>query len=225
MAVAVEPAPAPSPRGRRPRRWLDRLVRTAVIVLGLAVLYLLVTFVQVYRASTHDGAREADAIIVLGAAQYGGRPSPVLQARLDQALRLYEAELAPLIVLTGGNQEGDEFTEANTGYRYLLDKGVPLDALKLEDQGTSTWDSLRAVARFMLPEGGDRVVLVTSDYHAYRVEAIAEDVGFDATVSPSDSLMSGTHQLGQLLRETGAVAVGRIIGYDRLFRIDHAVND
>jgi uncharacterized SAM-binding protein YcdF (DUF218 family) len=223
MAVAVEPAPV-APPGRR-RRWPDRLVRGAIVVLGVAVLYLLVTFMQVYRASTHDGAREADAIIVLGAAQYGGRPSPVLQERLDQALVLYEADLAPLIVLTGGNQEGDEFTEANTGYRYLLDKGVPLDALKLEDQGTSTWDSLRAVARFMIPEEGDRVVLVTSDYHAYRVEAIAEDVGFDAAVSPSDSLMSGTNQLRQLLRETGAVAVGRIIGYDRLFRIDHAIND
>ena len=69
------------------------------------------------------------------------------------------------------------------------------------------------------------VVLVTDDYHAYRVEAIAEDIGLDATVSPTDSRLTGTEQLRQLLRETAAVAVGRIIGYDRLFRIDHAVND
>ena len=223
MALAVEPGTTSVPRRRR--RWPDLLVRGAIVFLSLVVLYVVATFVQVYRASTQDGAREADAIIVLGAAQYGGRPSPVLQERLDHALALYEADLAPLIVLTGGNQEGDEFTEANTGYRYLLDHGVPADALKLEDQGTSTWDSLRAVARFTLTEATNRVVLVTDDYHAYRVEAVAEEIGFDATVSPSDSLRSGTDQLRQLLRESTAVAVGRIIGYDRLFRIDHAVND
>ena len=94
-----------------------------------------------------------------------------------------------------------------------------------EVDGTSTWESLRASARFLAGEGLTNVVLVTDDYHAYRVEAIAEEIGLDATVSPTDSRLAGTEQLRQLLRETAAVAVGRIIGYDRLFRIDHAVND
>ena len=69
------------------------------------------------------------------------------------------------------------------------------------------------------------MVLITDDYHAYRVEAIAEEVGFDASVSPTDSLLSNTNQLGRLVRETAAVSVGRVIGYDRLFRIDHDLND
>lgn len=210
---------------RRRRRWGTWVARGAVALLAVSVAYVVGTYVQVYRASQHDGARPADAIIVLGAAQYAGRPSPILQDRLDHALELYQDGLAPLIVLTGGKQPLDEFTEANTGYRYLLDRGVPADALQLEDQGTSTWDSLRAVARFVLPEETDQVVLVTDDYHAYRVEAIAEEIGFDATVSPTESRLNGTDHVRQMARETVAVAVGRIIGYDRLFRLDHAVND
>ena len=226
MDTAVGPAPVGSrvrPRRRAPwRRWVRRL---AIAALVLVVGYVVLTFVQVYRASTHDGAREADAIIVLGAAQWNGQPSPVLQQRLDHALELYEAGLAPLIVLTGGKQEEDTFTEATTGYNYLREHGVPDEALLKEVNGTSTWDSLRATRRFLEDRDAHSVVLVTDDYHAYRVEAIAEEIGFDASVSPSDSLLSGTKQLRQLLRETAAVSIGRIIGYDRLFRVDHDLND
>ena len=150
----------------------------------------------------------------------------MLQERLDHALELYEAGLAPLIVLTGGKQEGDRFTEATTGYNYLRDQGVPDEALLKEVDGTSTWESLRGDRPVPRSSAAPTdVVLVTDDYHAYRVEAIAEELGFDATVSPTDSLLSGTKQLRQLVRETAAVSVGRIIGYDRLFRIDHDLND
>ena len=220
MAVAVEPAPR---RRRRPRRWW--IWRAVVVLLALLVAYVIVTFIQVDWASNHDGRRPAEAIIVLGAAQYHGQPSPVLQERLDHALELYEAGLAPVIVLTGGKQEADTFTEATTGYNYLRARGVPDEALLREVDGKSTWDSLRATHRFLSERGIEVVVLVTDDYHAYRVEAIAEEIGFDASVSPSDSLLDGTGKLRQLVRETLAVSVGRIIGYDRLFRIDHDLND
>jgi uncharacterized SAM-binding protein YcdF (DUF218 family) len=222
MVLAVDPAPSAPVRRRSWGRWLARV---ALALLVLLAAYLAATFVQVHRASTRDGARPADAIIVLGAAQWNGQPSPVLQERLDHALELYEDGLAPLVVLTGGKQEADTFTEATTGYNYLRDHGVPDEALLKEVDGTSTWDSLRATRRFLAERGADEVVLVTDDYHAYRVEAIAEEIGFDATVSPTDSLLSGTRQLRQLLRETAAVSVGRIIGYDRLFRVDHDLND
>ena len=223
MAVVAGPEVFGPARPRR--RWGHWLLRALLVAFVLLAAYFALTFLQVYRASRHDGARAADAIIVLGAAQYDGRPSPVLQDRLDHALALYEAGLADHIVLTGGRQEGDRYTEATTGYNYLRDQGVPDEALMKEVDGTSTWESLRASARFLAGEGMTNVVLVTDDYHAYRVEAIAEEIGLDATVSPTDSRLAGTEQLRQLLRETAAVAVGRIIGYDRLFRIDHAVND
>jgi uncharacterized SAM-binding protein YcdF (DUF218 family) len=224
MATAVEPAEA-RPLARPPRRWGRTVGRLLLALWILLVTYFVLTFVQVYRASNHDGARQADAIIVLGAAQWNGQPSPVLQERLDHALELYDQGLAPLVVLTGGKQEADAFTEATTGYNYLREHGVPDDALLKEVNGTSTWDSLRAARRFLAQRGADDVVLVTDDYHAYRVEAIAEEVGFDASVSPSDSLLSNTNELDRLMRETAAVSVGRLIGYDRLFRIDHDLND
>lgn len=194
-------------------------------VVALCVAYVAVTFVMVYRASRHEGAREADAIVVLGAAQYDGRPSPVLQDRLDQALLLYQSEQAGKIVVTGGRREGDRFTEATAGYNYLRGQGVPDDALLREVGGTSTYESLAASARFLRERDLTRIVLVTDGYHALRVQAIAEDLGLDASVSPTDTRLSGTHELQQLLRETAAVSVGRIIGWDRLFRLDAAVND
>ena len=210
---------------RRPRRWLRWSVRGALAATALLVLYVGGTFVQVYRASRHDGAVPADAIIVLGAAQYDGRPSPVLQDRLDHALELYEADLAHTIVLTGGRQEGDRFTEATTGYNYLRAAGVPDEALLKEVDGTSTWESLAASARFLIARDLTRVLLVTDGYHAKRVEAIADDLGLEASVSPSHNRLSRPSELRQLLRETVAVSIGRLIGYDRLFRIDDAIHD
>ena len=210
---------------RRRRRWL-RWVVGLVAFAGLAVVLCLgVTFVQVYRASIRDGAQPADAIVVLGAAQYNGVPSPVLQDRLDHALELYEGSLAPRIVLTGGRQKGDRFTEATAGYNYLRARGVPDEDLLKEVDGSSTWESLAASARFLVAQDLTTVVLVTDGYHAYRVEAIAEDLGLDASVSPSETRLSWRGELRQLGRESVAVALGRVIGYDRLFRLDNAMND
>lgn len=197
-------------------------------VLGLVLLlggYVAVTFVQVYRASRHDGARSADAIIVLGAAQYDGAPSPVLQDRLDHALALYERDLAPLIVVTGGRQAGDRFTEATTGYNYLRAHGVPDAGLLKEVGGTNSYESLSASARFLRDRDLTDVVLVTDGYHALRVGAIADDLGLDASVSPTDTRLSRGDELRQFVRETAAVSVGRIIGWNRLLRLDAAVND
>ncbi len=222
-----------APGGRRSRRergrirWprLRTVVRLTVVVLALLVVYVSVTFVQVYRASRHDGAVAADAIIVLGAAQYDGVPSPVLQDRLDHALELYEAGLADTIVLTGGRQEGDRFTEATAGYNYLRGRSVPDEALLKEVDGTSTWESLAASARFLIERDLTRVDLVTDGDHAKRVNSIADELGLEASVSPSDSRLSNASELRHLLRETAAVSIGRIIGYDRLFRIDDLLHE
>lgn len=189
-------------------------------VLVLAVLaYLAVTFVQVWQASTRDEARRSDAIVVLGAAQYDGRPSPVLANRLDHAAALYAEGVAPLIVVTGGNQPGDRFTEAAAGAAYLESLGVPGQAIEREVNGTNSWESLAAAARFLREDGITRVVLVSDAYHAMRIDGIAHELGLDAVVSPA----SGGAAIGPLLRETAAVALGRILGYDRLVRIDEEV--
>jgi vancomycin permeability regulator SanA len=127
-------------------RLLRRIVLGAVV---LVVLYFGVTFVQVWRASHATGPDSAEAIVVLGAAQYNGSPSPVLRSRLDHAVELYEAGVAPIIVVTGGRLPGDRFTEASAGDRYLQQHGVPQSALRLESHGSSSWESLAAAARFL----------------------------------------------------------------------------
>lgn len=208
-----------------PRRLLRLLVRLTLAVAVLGAVYVGGTFVQVYRASRHDGARPADAIIVLGAAQYNGQPSPVLRDRLDHALDLYRLGVAPTLVLTGGRQEGDRFTEATTGYNYLRNAGVPDEALLKEVDGTNTWESLSAAARFLIERGDHDVVLVTDGYHAKRVNTIADDLGLDASVSPSRNRLSTASEAKQLVRETVAVSIGRVIGFDRLLRIDEAIHD
>jgi len=209
--------------GPRGRGWGSWLRRAAGALLAVVVVYVGVTFVQVYRAREYDGARPADAIVVLGAAQYDGRPSPVLKERLDHALELYRAGVADRVVLTGGRQEGDRFTEATAGYNYLREQGLTDEALLREVQGSSTYESLAAAARFLREQDRRSVVLVTDGYHALRVGEIADDLGLDAAVSPSGTRLSGTEELRYLLRETIAVSVGRIIGWNRLLRLDNAV--
>ena len=201
------------------------MVRALGAVLLVCVAYVGITFVLVYRASRHDGARASDALVVLGAAQYNGQPSPVLRDRLDHALALYEQGLADHIVVTGGRREGDVFTEATTGYNYLRARGVPDEALLKEVGGKNTYESLAASARFLRARDLTDIVLVTDGYHAFRVRAIARDLGLEAEVSPTDTRLSRASELRQLLRETAAVSVGRIIGWNRLFRLDAAVND
>ncbi|MCD9623677.1 YdcF family protein [Rhabdothermincola salaria] len=191
-------------------RWA---VRLALGVVALGVLYVGVTFVQVWHAARQDDTSAASAIVVMGAAQWNGVPSPVLRSRLDHAAALYEQGVAPLVVVTGGKQPGDEFTQGQSGYQYLRDVGLPDEALKVEVGGTNSYEELAASAVILRQaQVGDDVIVVTDPYHAMRVEGIAGEVGLDAHVSPTEASSS----LRSLARETAAVAVGRIIGYRRL---------
>lgn len=201
------------------RRALRIAIRLVLAAVALVAIYLSVTFVQVWRAARHDGARPSDAIVVLGAAQYDGRPSPVLAARLDHALGLYEDGIAPVIVVTGGRQEGDRFTEATAAATYLHEHGVPDDAILRETTGRSSWESLAASARFLVERDLTRVVLVSDPYHAARIDAIASEVGLDASVSPTrTSPIRGGAEWRRFASETVRVAAGRIFGFGRLDR-------
>ena len=205
---------SPTEAGPKPRRRRLLLWGIVAVICGGA-LYVAVTFIQVWNTSRADDARPAEAIVVLGAAQFSGTPSPALAGRLDHALALYEEGMAPLVVVTGGGQEGDITTEAFTGYDYLRDRGVPDEAILLEVDGTSTYESLRATKRFLQREGVDDVILVSDPSHSHRARDIAEEVGLVAVVSPTGA----TTTVSQLLRETGAVAVGQLITYRRLDRL------
>ena len=191
-------------------RWFLRIV---VGLAALVVLYVGVTFAQVWWASRSDDTSPASAIVVMGAAQWNGKPSPVLQGRLDHAVALYEQEVAPLIVVTGGKQVGDAVTQGRSGYEYLRSNGIPDEAIKVEVEGTNSYEELSASALILRQAGvGDDVVIVTDPYHALRAGEIAEEVGLRPHTSPTDA--STTPR--ELARETVAVGLGRIIGYRRL---------
>lgn len=195
----------------------SHLLRLGLAVLALAVLYMGVTFVQVWVASQRDDARSAEAIVVLGAAQYDGRPSPVLAARLDHAADLYEQGVAPLVVVTGGARAGDRFTEAAAAAAYLSNQGVPGGAVERETTGTTSYESLASTARFLRARGITDVVLVSDPFHARRIATIADEVGMNAAVSPTPtSPVAGTTRLRHLLKETVGVSIGQLIGYRRL---------
>ncbi len=204
---------------RRARRILRRVV---FVTLAAGFVWWLVAFVAVWSAARRDEAdatRPADAIVVLGAAQYDGRPSPVLAARLDHAVALWRDGVAPLIVVTGGKQPGDRFTEATAAANHLHEAGVPDSAILREVDGRSSWESLVATARFLHADDKDAVVLVSDPYHMARIGDVAREVGLDASTSPAaDSPVDGWEEKRRFVAESLKVAVGRLIGYGRLER-------
>lgn len=192
-------------------------VRVVAWALVAILAYIALTFAQVAITAARDQAQPADAILVLGAAQYNGQPSPVFAARLDHAARLYAEGLAPIVVVTGGRQDGDAQSEANAADAYLQANGVPASALRLEVNGRTTYESIAASARFLTDEEVRDVILVSDGWHLERSAAIAADVGLVPHPSPAvDSPYTTGSALQQMLRETTGLAVGRLIGFRRL---------
>jgi uncharacterized SAM-binding protein YcdF (DUF218 family) len=207
-------------------RWFRIGWKVALGVLVVLGLYVGGTFFQVWQASRRDQAQQAGAIVVMGAAQYNGEPSPIYEARLSHAQRLYEQGLSDRIVVTGGQQEGDQFNEAQAGEMWLIDQGVPEENILLETDGRNSWESLAASARFLADDGIDDVMIVSDPFHAKRLEEIADEVGLVAYVSPTpDSPVSGFSELRAMVRETAAVSLGRVIGYRRLMNLDDSVRN
>jgi len=150
-----------------------RLLRGALgLLIGTALLWL-VSLGCVLVAGTWVNARPADAIIVLGAAQYNGRPSPVLKARLDHALSLYDQGYAPHIIFTGGRGPGDTVSEAEVSRSYALEHGVPADAIMVEREGVTSAQSVRAAAALMQRADLQSALLVSDYYHMMRLELLA----------------------------------------------------
>jgi uncharacterized SAM-binding protein YcdF (DUF218 family) len=132
-----------------------------------------------------DEARPADAIVVLGAAQYDGRPSPVLRARLDHAIALHRDGIAPTLILTGGVGVGDTVSEAEVGRRYAVRNGVPVANILVEPVGQGTGDSMRGVKRLMDEQSLDSAVLVSDPFHMLRLRMLALGLGIRAYSSPT----------------------------------------
>ncbi len=188
-------------------------LRLVLLVVALTIVYVGVTFLQVWSDSRRDEAKPSSTIVVMGAAQWDGVPSPVFRTRLDHAVELYDQGMADAIVVTGGKQVGDRVTQGQAAATYLREQGVPEAAIEVEVDGTNSFEELSAAALIVHNAGrSPDVLIVTDPYHAKRVSQIASEVGMRASVSPTDAATS----MRQLAKETVAVSLGRIVGYRRL---------
>lgn len=198
--------------------WLWRSVsRVLLAALVAMVLYVVTVAATVWMAGNLDAGRDADVIVVMGAAQYDGRASPLLERRLEHALELWRTnQRAPLIAVTGGGLDGDRFTEAEVGKRWLMDNGVPESSILSESVGRSTWESIEALAPVLRRNAIRTAIVVTSDYHAARSALTLEDAGFIVSTSGVDSARMSIRNWA---REVLGVALGRVIGFDQLFEL------
>lgn len=186
-------------------RWSRRLLLGGVLI-GLLVVGG--TALRVWQVARIDDYTHADAIVVLGAAQYDGTPSSVFQARLNQAFKLYRMGIAPIVVTVGGKQVGDNYTEAAAGKNYLKDNGIPDDRVLAVETGSDTLQSIEAVSKALLARGKSSVVLVSDPWHSLRTRTMARDAGLKAWTAPTRSgpaVYTRESQAHGIFRETFAL--------------------
>ena len=174
-------------RAAKAKRAVNIIRRILTIMVVAAFALWIVSAAAVLIWSSRDEARPAQAIVVLGAAQYAGKPSPVLRARLDHALDLWNRHLATLLILTGGTGSGDTTSEAAVGRSYARKHGVPDSAILVESEGRTTSASLRAVAGMLEVRGLQSALLVSDPFHMLRLRILARRFGFTPYTSPTQT--------------------------------------
>jgi uncharacterized SAM-binding protein YcdF (DUF218 family) len=190
----------------RPQRPFYVKRRFLLRAAGVAVVLWLASLGAVLTWGVQDDAQKADAIIVLGAAQYRGKPSPVLRARLDHAAALWHRGLAPLMVLTGGTAEGDTASEAAVSRVYVMSLGIPDSALLLENEGRTSSQSLRAAADLLRARRLGTAVVVSDPFHMLRLEILGRRYGINPFTSPA----LPTPGARRLLRQWGTLVTESI---------------
>ncbi len=172
---------------------MRRLIAIAVLVVSLPLAtYLVLLSKRIERQSSIDEAQRADIIVVLGAAEYNGRPSPVLKARLDHAFDLYQKRFANLILTSGGSGGDQQYTEGQVGRDYLIRRGVAAEVIVVEGQGDSTVETVLAVSEIMRRMGLRSAIIVSDGYHIFRSKRILEHEGMQVFGSPRPYAPKGT---------------------------------
>jgi uncharacterized SAM-binding protein YcdF (DUF218 family) len=204
----TEPLRDPEPVGPVRMRRLGWPARILIGGLLMVVAVVGTTALRVWQVARIDDKQPADAVVVLGAAQYNGEPSAILASRLRHAADLYAEGVAPRIVTVGGNQNGDRYTEAEASREYLLKRGVPASAVETVPEGADTLRSLEAVAVTARDQGWETALLVSDPWHSLRARTMARDAGLEAWTSPTRSgpvVQTRETQLRYIYRETGAL--------------------
>ncbi len=203
---------------------MKRAAQVLAMLMCVGSLYVGLTVFEVWRVGQTQSTAQVDAIVVMGAAQYDGVPSPLLTARLMHAFDLWKQNVAPRIVLTGGNKPGDRFTEASASAIFLREQGVPQEDLLQESSSRSTYEALRNVRNLVTTDsnfaGIERIVIVTDPYHELRSRLTAHEWGFDATTSSSpNSPIAGNSAFKKHVKEGVGIALARVIGFGNLWKI------
>lgn len=205
---------------RRRRTWVRWVTRGGLTLVLLGIGYYGITLYQVHSTGAGDQTRPVQAIVVMGAAQYDGRPSPQLAARLDHVVGLWNQGVAPFVVVTGGKRAGDRFTEAEASARYLTARGVPAAAILEENHAHNSYDSLVGVRDLLAARNMSRVLLVSDPYHSLRIRLVSQELGMTAYVSPTrTSPVRGGRAFAKEMKEAAGISLGRIIGFRRLLAI------
>ncbi|ROO83696.1 uncharacterized SAM-binding protein YcdF (DUF218 family) [Actinocorallia herbida] len=203
---------------RRKPRFLVWTGRILFVVISVVVLTPLVVGWRVWYEARQDHRSASDAIVVLGAAQYDGRPSSYLEYRLRHAKELYDEDVAPKIVTVGGKQTGDRVTEAAAGRDFLIGLGVPAADVVAVESGRDTLQSMVAVGKEYKKHGWETGVVVTDPWHSLRSQKMASDNGIEAVSSPTrsgPSVLTRDTQLQSIVRETGGYLYYVLLGRSR----------
>src|SRR5215510_570872 len=163
-------------------KWGTLLAIAAILAISIYGMYL---YGQIRNYAIHDEAQKADAIVVLGAAQYNGRPSPVLKARLDHAYDLYTKGYAHAIITTGGYGPDPNFSEAQVSTRYLVQRGVDMGNIITEQGSGTTYDSIQAASELLKAKGWTTALVVSDGFHLYRAKRMFSDNGITTYTSPA----------------------------------------
>ncbi len=194
-----------------PFAWIRKIISLVLLIVLLTPAYVAL---QVYNTGHNAVATKSDAIVIMGAAQNNGKPTPILQARIEEAKRLYKEGYAPRILTVGANQKGDLWTEAQTSVRALAKGQIPKSVLNAVNLGKDTLSSTIAYVDVMKAKGYKSVIIVTDAYHCYRAIAMAGDLGVKATCSPAKSGPATVEKTGwhYIARETGAYLAYKTAG-------------
>ena len=206
---------APKPTAATPRRKRRPVLRVILLLLLLAVAWVGSVAFRVWSVARIDESGKTDAIVVLGASQYDGTPSPVFAGRLDHVVTLYNKGVAPSVITVGSNLPGDRFTEAGSGKQYLIDAGIPASAITAVPIGHDTWNSLKAVDRVADAKGWDTVTIVSDPWHEFRSREMAESLGLTVNTSPTRTgpiVQERITEVRSIVRETAAYVWWRFSG-------------
>ena len=206
MAEDSQPSYQKTPLWRRP------ILLTLLTAVGALLLFLGVTGSRIVAAAGQFPTRPADAIVIFGAAQYAGHPSPVYKARLDHGYELFEKGMAPVVITTGGAGQDPDYSEGGVGRDYLLHRGVPEKSLIAETQGSDTALSAARVGNIMRVNGMHRCIAVSDAYHVFRIRKLLQHEGVTVYLAPRpDSRPHSAWQRGEaVLREAFSYLFWRI---------------